>query len=234
MTKPVELPGVTIVTIDTTENRLTRLAIDDSLDQIKPAELIIFTDEPMLYPNYAGINQWFVNKNPLDTEGVYQTLWYDVPRFVSNSHILTIQWDGWVLDGSLWNPEFLSYDYIGAPWPWHTHHRVGNGGFSLRSKRLLEFLSANRDRFPFRLPCDDAICREYRRALEAHGFRFAPEPLAWTFSREHGEANPPCYSFGFHDPRNFRRYLSREKFQERINAAGPYALKKLHELGVLK
>ena len=44
-----------------------------------------------------------------------------------------------MLDGAAWRPEFLDYDYIGAVWP-HVldKYNVGNGGFSLRSKALLE------------------------------------------------------------------------------------------------
>ena len=33
---------------------------------------------------------------------------------------------------------FFDYDYIGAPWPNNFVNRVGNGGFSLRSKKFLE------------------------------------------------------------------------------------------------
>ena len=43
--------------------------------------------------------------------------------------------------------DFLKWDYIGAPWPlsyeafvdpFGRHIRVGNGGFSLRSRKFLE------------------------------------------------------------------------------------------------
>src|ERR1700687_3454326 len=37
-----------------------------------------------------------------------------------------------------WREEFLGCDYIGAQWFWHDDAmRVGNGGFSLRSRKLL-------------------------------------------------------------------------------------------------
>ena len=58
---------------------------------------------------------------------------------ISTAHALCIQWDGYVLNAQAWDASFLDYDYIGSVWPqFGDGHRVGNGGFSLRSKRLLE------------------------------------------------------------------------------------------------
>jgi hypothetical protein len=36
---------------------------------------------------------------------------------VATSHVLVIQWDGYVVNADLWDDDFLRYDYIGAPWP---------------------------------------------------------------------------------------------------------------------
>lgn len=37
--------------------------------------------------------------------------------------------------------DFMQYDYVGAPWPTHYNHLVGNGGLSLRRKsKMLEIL----------------------------------------------------------------------------------------------
>ena len=58
---------------------------------------------------------------------------------IHTSHVLLVQWDGYVVNQSAWTDEFLQYDYIGANWGFHRDaYRVGNGGFSLRSKRLIE------------------------------------------------------------------------------------------------
>ncbi len=60
---------------------------------------------------------------------------------VSSSYIIVGQWDGFILNPELWDDDWLSYDYIGAPWPqFEPPYNVGNGGFSLRSRRLLEAL----------------------------------------------------------------------------------------------
>ena len=47
-----------------------------------------------------------------------------------------MQYDGYVLSGDRFL-KTLSYDYIGAPWPHYQSHKVGNGGFSMRSRALV-------------------------------------------------------------------------------------------------
>ena len=126
---------------------------------------------------------------------------------IETSHALCVQWDGFVLDGTAWQAKFLDYDYIGAIWPQFTDNkRVGNGGFSLRSRRLLD---ACRD-----LPLlgdeaeDLVIGRRCRPDLEAQGLSFAPEELAGQFSYE--RTTPTNREFGFHGAFNLVRYLSKD------------------------
>src|SRR3990167_11294478 len=42
---------------------------------------------------------------------------YELHRYVLTSHALLIHADGYVINPDLWNPDWLQYDYIGAPWP---------------------------------------------------------------------------------------------------------------------
>ena len=61
--------------------------------------------------------------------------------------MLLIQWDGYVVNPEAWDPAFLGCDYLGAKWYWHDDGmRVGNGGFSLRSRRLLDALAGSAHR----------------------------------------------------------------------------------------
>jgi hypothetical protein len=107
----------------------------------------------------------------------------ELTKYVQTSHVLIIQHDGFILNPYAWDDEFLQYDYIGAPWCYDDGLNVGNGGFSLRSKRLLDILST--DEHIVRSDTEDyRIGRTYRRRLERQGIRFAPEPLASRFSIE--------------------------------------------------
>lgn len=121
---------------------------------------------------------------------------FELVKHVATDFVLIIHFDGFVLNPDAWNEDFLSYDYIGARWPWHADKQVGNGGFCLRSIKLLRALAHPRFERP-EIPEDELICRIERDYLEKEcGIRFAPNEIADAFSLEH--ADIPRTSFGFH------------------------------------
>jgi Protein of unknown function (DUF5672) len=81
---------------------------------------------------------------------------------------------------------------------------VGNGGFSLRSRKLLLALQSLQPD-PSE-PEDMAICVTLRPRLEREfGIRFAPLEVAQRFAIEYGPHRP---AFGFHGMLNFAHALS--------------------------
>ncbi|MGZ5147458.1 MAG: DUF5672 family protein, partial [Burkholderiales bacterium] len=129
-----------------------------------------------------------------------------LPKHINTSYALIVQWDGYVVDASAWKPEFRDYDYIGARWTWFDDGMtVGNGGFSLRSQKLLRALRDPRFSIVPGVNEDELICRDYRRTLEReHGIRFAPESVADLFSYE--RTSPAGPTFGFHGLFNMWRH----------------------------
>lgn len=128
---------------------------------------------------------------------------------IRTPHCLVVQWDGFILDASCWHPGLLDFDYVGAPWPqFDDGHDVGNGGFSLRSRKLL---AACQDAdFVIGHPEDIAICRTNRSWLESrHGIRFADQGTAERFAFERAE---PRASFGFHGVFNMIDVLGADRF----------------------
>lgn len=122
----------------------------------------------------------------------------NLQEHLQTSHLLIIQHDGFVLNPDAWDDEFLQYDYIGAPWFYPDEFNVGNGGFSLRSKRLL--IALQNEHVSQLHPEDWVIGRTYRRFLEGQGIRFAPESVARRFSIEGNTKYGWKWSgqFGFH------------------------------------
>lgn len=115
-------------------------------------------------------------------------------NYINTEFCLISQWDGFIVDFDKWNSDFLSYDYIGAPWFWkHNKTLGGNGGFSLRSKRIMEFIK----NLPYdpKYAEDEFICEINGQHLVDNGFSFPPEQLAKTFSIEGEKYNG---SYGFH------------------------------------
>ena len=221
--RPSKVP-LTVVAIDGgAAHELTRMAVEHTLRVIKPAQVLILTDDPKKIATSQDVDyRQFAGKSVI----AYQrALWYEVPRWLRADHFLLIQWDGHPTNADAWTNEFLEYDYIGAPWPQHGPEvRVGNGGFSLRSARLARYLAENPDRYPLWCPEDDAICRRYRMALMDEGFRWAPEDLAYRFSVESPGRDLALKPFGFHSPVNWAWALSRKERERRFRAASPYVL----------
>ena len=122
-------------------------------------------------------------------------------KYVDTEHVLIIHHDGYIVNPSAWNSEWLSYDYIGAPWSDRPQERcVGNGGFCLRSRRLLEIIATDPFITEFH-PEDKIICRTYGEYLESKYFiKFAPKTDADKFSTEGWTKNQKQYNgeFGFH------------------------------------
>ena len=123
--------------------------------------------------------------------------------WVNSEFCLIFQDDGFILNPSLWNDSFYEYDYIGSPWPlsmgWPEEGKqVGNGGFSLRSKRLLEFTKTftghtteNEDTY---------IISAKRKDIEDEGLKIAPLEIARLFSIENNLDSEHRLDtcFGFH------------------------------------
>ena len=125
---------------------------------------------------------------------------YVVMKMVANDlqtdYALIIQYDGFVINPVQFSSHFLHYDYVGAPWPNFTQFEVGNGGFSLRSRRLIEAAAGFYDQKGEDAE-DTFICRVIRSRLELkYGCRFAPVGLAQHFSTEF--VFHPWPTFGFH------------------------------------
>lgn len=208
------LPDVTLVAVDSVAHQLTRLALEDALTVLIPARTIVWSDSAEALPDGA---EFALHRGLASLADVARVLWHDVPERVTTSHFLIVQWDGWPVNASAWDNDFLIYDYIGAPWPWHNQLRVGNGGFSLRSTALMR--AASRYDVDFDRAEDDALCRQFRPRLEYEGYRWAPESVAWRFAVEHGPWTEP---FGFHDVANWPRALPREAVARRVTAANDY------------
>ena len=147
----------------------------------------------------------FIDANISSKQEYSKFVIYELHKYIKTDFVLLMQWDGWIINKSAWNPRFLDYDYIGAVWPWHLEgFRVGNGGFSLRSKKLLDL--THKDEFVYKdRNEDDLICHINRDYLVRNGVRFAPEELAREFSYEREATNIP--SFGFHGEYNMDKYL---------------------------
>lgn len=201
------LPGVTLCAVTSVNVAATVTALERCLEQIDFSACRLLTDATVT-PAHPAIE--VVSIARLTSARAYSRFMLaQLPDHVQTSHCLVAQWDGHVLDAGRWRDEFLDYDYLGASWPqFDDGHDVGNGGFSLRSRRLMELC---RDpAFVPGHPEDVAIGRANRAWLEARGMRFAPRAVADLFAAERNA--DPGATFGYHGVWNMPRAIGAQGF----------------------
>ncbi len=125
---------------------------------------------------------------------------FETWKYVTTDFSLCMHLDGYMLRPQLWDPAWLAYDYIGAPWPYALNaDRVGNGGFCLKSRRLLNRVaSLPLPKTDKPVPGDVLLCSHFRQQLIEEGFKFAPVAVAARFSVENPVRETPAETFGFH------------------------------------
>lgn len=186
--------NLTLVAIDFKTHELTKKALEHCLERVNPAEVIVISDQDIL-PGTRWIQQ-----DPTPTFRDYNELMLKgVGQHIETSHALYVQYDGVVQYADRWDNAFLDYDYIGAVWPWEPEGRnVGNGGFSLRSKKLLDAcMDSEIQLSPARnyIAEDATLAIDHRALLESkYGIKFAPSDVARRFSYE----VEPSEAWGFH------------------------------------
>lgn len=201
------LPQVTLCAVTSVNVAATVRALEACREQIAFADCLLLTDVPVQH-HHPEIRVLPVSR--LASAAAYSNfVLNNLADYVKTSHCLLVQWDGYVLDAARWRDEFLEYDYIGASWPqFDDGHDVGNGGFSLRSRKLMNLCRA--PGFVQGHPEDTIICRTNRAWLETQGICFASRPLASRFAAE--RSGDPNQTFGYHGVFNMPRAIGVERF----------------------
>jgi hypothetical protein len=197
-----DLTDVTICAADCLTPGLAAQALIRSMALCNFGDSILLTDADI-----AGAFRT-VRIAPIRSKQAYsQFILKDLVHHIQTPFVLVVQWDGFVVDPAMWRPQYRNFDYIGARFiPQEGGVPVGNGGFSLRSAKLLRAVdSADFNILPD-FPEDDLICRINRDVLMSkYGITYAPPELAEQFSYEWYPAPGP--TFGFHGLSHIWRHM---------------------------
>lgn len=216
-----KLNNVTLVMQETMYHDLARRSLEYTLDRCEFAEVVTFSNQDIL-PGARRVHIEHFSSLHDYCEFMLRSM---LPH-INTEFMLFQQWDAMVHDATAWQDRFLDYDYIGARWPfWPEGINVGNGGFSLRSRRLLEALQ---DPIIQMQPHnrhaeheDQLIGMEHRAYLaNKYAIKYPHSELARQFSYEVGDYVP---SWGFHGPWNVMKFCDDdtvEFFIERMNYHG--------------
>jgi hypothetical protein len=234
----INLPDVTLVIPTTRAHDLARITALDLVSKVNFGGVLIYTDdiERMTVPGarYIKVEDWPDKK----ASGLFY--YTEAAREITTSHALLMEWDAGACDMGMWSDEFLQYDYIGAPWgtgmcrQW-PGYMVGNGGFALVTKRLVDFCYDEK----FKIYTDMYVSCNHRQELEARGgFKWAPEDVARKFSYEGWTVRGPTIpktrplSFGYHAVVNWPAILDHADLitRAKILISDPHAKGKLNLL----
>lgn len=213
----LQLKNVTLVAVSSIKINETIQALEYSYKNIEFGDVLFITDA-----NFEHSEIKKVSCEPIKNIDEYSRyMFHELHKHINTEYALTIQYDGFVVNPDMWNDEFFNYDFIGAPWPDNDpshiyketgeYIRVGNGGFSLRTKKLLQAptqLNLKFESFVYEgvgyLNEDGLFVHAYRKELLEYGIKYAPAELAYKFSREYqcDEFDNTIEPFGFHKHRD--------------------------------
>lgn len=225
-------PSLTIVAVTGHDDYSTgsMYAIERSFQQLRPhirdLRCLLVSPTP---PHHLPAHIRHIPTAPFGYLEYNLFVLYALEQLIETDFCLVVQQDGFVLDGKNWRNDYFNYDYIGAPIPQFAKVRNNkivelesnsqylspcqdneqlfipqNGGFSLRSKRLLSAprrlgldMPIHAPNYFRNLPIkltwhrythneDLLISTAFRTSLEADGLNFAPLEIAVNFSTEDG------------------------------------------------
>lgn len=196
----LKLPTVTLICVDCVNPELSLKVLDICKSKADFGAVKLLTHLPIESEHRVEIT-------PLTTLVMYSVFCLTkLHEYIDTPNVLIVQADGFILNPESFNPEWLDLDYV-APL-FIQYDVVGSGGFSLRSKRIMEYAShifpnwdksethANKLQKGFGYYEDGVLCMNPK----FKHFKFATKEQAADFGQG-GNKNPEYFRekpFGFH------------------------------------
>lgn len=174
------LANVTLITFDCVNLKQTLAAADICEREFSFGAVKILSSIPSEDPRVVPVPELLG-----DWQKYSEFYIREFAKHVDTEYALCFHPDSFIANPAAWEDDFLKYDYLGSPWYQFGGIKVGGGGFSVRSKRLLDYISKNYLKIGGAFHPEDLwICTVARPYLEKEGMKFAPPELAVRFSKE--------------------------------------------------
>lgn len=173
-------------------------SLKKSMAQCEFDKVLFFTDIEIEIEGIEVIKIPSISSKDEYSQFILKEVW----KFIDTEFVLVTQHDSWVLNADSFDDGLYRVDYAGALWLETDGLANGNGGFSWRSKKLMNIVGND----PFvsaTTPEDVALCRVYRNYLETkYGLVWATDELCEKFAFELKEPNQSTFGFHsfFHQP----------------------------------
>lgn len=210
----LRLPEVTLVCVQPRVPALGLATLRHCMRDIRFAQVLLFTDPMAIRERPDGIE---VKGLRLDSPQAHADFMLrGLVHYLQTSHLLLVQWNGFVLDAKQWDPAFQLYDHVSAPVdPGASARGARASSFSLRSRRLLQAMQD--PAMVIRPPEDHCLLHLNRQRLEqVHDVRFAPSELARRFSFDHLRPDGP--TLGFQGLHNLPRVLQPDAMRRLVRS----------------
>lgn len=226
--------SLTIATISAVNLELTEFSVKQAQKVLPYSETLVFTNNPINTDSNHVYHKIEDNFNRAEYSIFCMKKLVD---YIKTDFVCLVQYDGIAVNKDSWDDSFYDYDYIGSlsnltdnglvQYPFTKKkfikagilkNFVGGGGFSLRSKKLLEALQDKKFKSyctgqnPVTGKSDYYFCEDvfisilYRKKLEKrYGIKFAPKKIAKKFCSEFFIDEK---SLGFHGFYNFPIFFS--------------------------
>lgn len=196
----LQLPSVTLICVDCVNAEHAANVLEICKEKADFGAVKLLTNLPVKSEHRVEII-------PLTTLVMYSVFMLTkIHEYIDTPNFLIVQRDGWILNPPSFKPEWLELDYIGSIFV--QFDGVGSGGFSLRSKRIMEYAAnilpkwngteahANELQKGLGYYEDGVLCLDYK----FNHFKIATLEQACDFGQG-GNKNPEYfreYPFGFH------------------------------------
>ena len=108
-----DLPSVTLCAVDCLNPVLALRALDLCGIQCNFGDVLFLSDTASQY-QLDGCRMVEISRIGSVAEYSRFVL-KELGSYIRTDHVLLVQWDGFIINPQSWRPEFLEYDYIGAP-----------------------------------------------------------------------------------------------------------------------
>lgn len=193
-----KIDRTSLVLVDCYNYGRATLSLKRSMSQCQFERVLFFTDIDIQIDEVEIFKIPSIKSKDEYSHFLLKELW----RYITTDFILVTQHDSYILDGEQFDERLYEVDYAGALWPEQDELANGNGGYSWRSRKLLEVVGKD-EIINTTAPEDVSLCRVYRRYLEQnYGLIWASNEICEQFSFElqvpirktmgfHGYFHPP-------------------------------------------
>lgn len=129
----LQLPTVTLCCIDCIDATRAIKILDHCKTKVDFGAVKLLTSTPVEYEHAVRI----MPLNSLIAYSIFMLTRFH--EYIDTPNVLIVQRDGWILNPESFNSDWLELDYV-APL-FVQYDKVGSGGFSLRSKKIMQDIS---------------------------------------------------------------------------------------------